>query len=87
MATVRLDFRVSRLERWLFGTSVPGGAGGGDGILSKRIAISGHTESATAGPPSDEIGENGATHFDTAPAASGGQFGYIKLGGSWRQLA
>jgi hypothetical protein len=45
-----------------------------------------HTEYISYGPPSNLVGANGATHFDQAPATSGGQIGYMKMGGTWRQL-
>lgn len=40
-----------------------------------------------AGRPSDAIGKNGDSYWDTNTAANNGQIGYQKMGGTWRQSA
>lgn len=89
----RIDFRLARLENRVFGTRTPtaGTAGGAtlntaDMItrivdLENQLATaSTHTEGS--GAPSDEVGKNGDTYWDSTNLMA-----YRKLGDTWRMLA
>lgn len=88
----RLDFRVARLERRVFGTATPT-AGTASGVtlttkdmITRIVDLESQIGSAlpllaTSGMPLNTVGTNGQWAYDAVE-----EHVYVKLGGTWRQI-
>lgn len=89
----RVDFRLARIEKRVFGTQTPT-SGTAAGVmlttpdLITRIAVleaqlaGSSAYLSGSGAPSSTLGKNGDVYWDTV-----GLMEYAKMGGTWRQRA
>jgi hypothetical protein len=87
----RLDFRLARIEKRVFGTQTPT-SGTASGVtlatpdLITRIAVLESQLAASSayltgsGEPASTLGKNGDTYWDSV-----GLYEWRKVGGTWRQ--